>query len=85
MGWSEVTPAVVKCALLPTVALFLSTLAWSQQSDGTQPADLATSVHELRQQIEELRTAVKDLRAEAARYHAETLELRQQLEEPRED
>ena len=80
MGWSEVTPAVVKCALLPTLALFLSTLAWSQQSDGTQPADLATSVHELRQQIEELRTAVKDLRAEAAQYHAETLELRQQLE-----
>jgi hypothetical protein len=83
MLWSEVTPAVFRCAL-PTLALFLSTLGWSQQPEPTQAADLATSVRELQQQIQELRTAVKDLRAEAAQYHAETQELRHELEAARE-
>jgi hypothetical protein len=81
MRWSEVTPAV-RCAL-PTLALCLSSLAWSQQPETKQPADLATSIQELQQQIQELRTAVKDLRAEAAQYHAETLELRHELEAAR--
>jgi hypothetical protein len=82
MRWSEVTPAIIKCTL-PMVMLCVSTATWSQQPESTHAADLATSVHELRQEIEELRTAVKDLRAEAAQYHAETLELRHELESSR--
>ena len=82
MRWSEVTQAMVKCTL-PIVALCLGTLAWSQQPEGKQPPDLATSLHELQQQIQELRTAVKNLHDEAAQYHAETLELRHELEAAR--
>ncbi len=83
MRWSDVTPAVAKCAL-STIALCLVTLAWAEEPAVTPPnADLATSIRELQGQIRELRTAVAELRSEAAQYHAETVQLRHELEAAR--
>jgi len=83
MHWSESFFLAARRALLTAAYFALCAMAAAQNAapaPGEAQAALAQSIQQMQAQIHELQEAITELRAESARYHAETLELRQALQ-----
>jgi hypothetical protein len=74
-------------SFMPCFFLMSANTVWAQQTapvvSRTQTGAVTDSIHELQEQVRELRAAIDQIRAESARYHAETIELRREMQAAR--
>ena len=74
-------------SFMPSFLLMSANTVWTQQAapvvSPPQTGAVTDSIHELQEQVRELRAAIDQIRSESARYHAETIELRRELQASR--
>ena len=81
---NSLLPRFRACSLGALLVLLRGNMMWAQEAataaKPSQPETVTAPVRELQEQVRELRLAISEMRSESARYQAEILELRRELD-----